>query len=271
MTAAPAPVTASTAPSLGRRLGWNLRDTWLVTWRNLLFFARNPYWIMLAVVQPIMFTLLFVFVFGGAIQTPNHSYKDYALPGIIIQTVVFSSLGSGINLAEDMQKGMMDRFRSLPIGRGVVLTARTLSDLVRNFGGALIMAGVGFAVGYRFHGSALDALLAIGIALAFGYAFSWIAATIGLMAKNPQTAEIAGFTWAFPVVFASSIFVPVATMPGWLRAFAKVNPVTLAADAARHLSLAEPVGTAAWWTLAWCLGIVVVFRALAVWQFRRLS
>jgi ABC-2 type transport system permease protein/oleandomycin transport system permease protein len=273
MTAAPAPVTASTAPSLGRRLGWNLRDTWLVTWRNLLFFARNPYWIMLAVVQPIMFTLLFVFVFGGAISglPPGVSYKDYALPGIIIQTVVFSSLGSGINLAEDLQKGMMDRFRSLPIGRGVVLTARTLSDLVRNFGGAVIMAGVGFAVGYRFHGPWLDGLLALAIALAFGYAFSWIATTIGLMTRNPQTAEIAGFTWAFPVVFASSIFVPVQTMPGWLRAFAKVNPVTLAADATRHLSLHQPVGNDAWWTLAWCLGIVVVFRTLAVWQFRRLS
>jgi len=262
---------AEAQASVLRRAGWNLRDTWLVTKRNLLFFARNPYWIMLAVVQPIMFTLLFVFVFGGAIQTPNHSYKDYALPGIIIQTVVFSSLGSGINLAEDLQKGMMDRFRSLPIGRGVVLTARTLSDLVRNFGGALIMAGVGYAVGYRFHGSWVDALAALGIALAFGYAFSWIATTIGLLTRNPQTAEIAGFTWAFPVVFASSIFVPVASMPSWLRAFAKVNPVTLAADAARHLSLHEPVGNDAWWTLAWCLGIVVVFRTLAVWQFRRLS
>jgi ABC-2 type transport system permease protein/oleandomycin transport system permease protein len=257
--------------SFARRSGRVVVDTWLVTWRNLMFFARNPYWIMLAVVQPIMFTLLFVFVFGGAIQTPNGDYDDYAIPGIIIQTMVFSSLGSGINIAEDLQKGVMDRFRSLPIGRGVVLTARTLSDLVRNVSGALIMAGVGFLVGYRFHGTWLDGLAAMGIALAFGYAFSWIAATIGLLSKTPQTAEVAGFTWAFPVVFASSIFVPVQSMPGWLEGFAKVNPVTLSADAVRNLSLHQPVGDAGWQALLWCAGIVVVFRTLAVWQFRRLS
>ncbi|MFA5942908.1 MAG: ABC transporter permease [Candidatus Thermoplasmatota archaeon] len=255
-----------------QRFGWSFSDTWLVTWRNLMFFARNPYWIMIAVIQPIMFTLLFVFVFGGAIALPGDlSYADYAIPGIIIQTVVFSSLGSGINIADDMQKGVMDRYRSLPIGRGVVLTARTVSDLVRNFGGAMIMAGVGFAVGYRFHGSWLDGLAAIGLCLAFGYAFSWIAATIGLISKTTQTAEVAGFTWAFPVVFASSIFVPVESMPGWLQAFAEVNPVTLASDAVRHLSLNQPVGNDAWLTLAWCAGLVVVFRFLAVWRFRRLA
>ena len=257
-----------------RRFGWSFVDTWLVTWRNLMFFARNPYWIMIAVVQPIMFTLLFIFVFGGAIKDdlpPGQSYADYALPGIIIQTVVFSSLGSGINIADDMQKGVMDRYRSLPIGRGAVLTGRTISDLARNFGGALIMAGVGFAVGYRFHGSWRAGFAAMGLSLAFGYAFSWIAAFIGLISKTTQTAEVAGFTWAFPVVFASSIFVPVASMPGWLKAFAKVNPVTLASDAVRNLSLDQPVGNDAWWTLAWCVGIVVVFRTLAVWRFRRLS
>jgi ABC-2 type transport system permease protein/oleandomycin transport system permease protein len=227
---------------------------------------------MIAVVQPIMFTLLFVFVFGGAIALPGDlSYEDYAIPGIIIQTVVFSSLGSGINIADDMQKGVMDRYRSLPIGRGAVLTGRTLSDMVRNFGGALIMAGVGFAVGYRFHGSWLDGLAAMGLCLAFGYAFSWIAAFIGLISKTTQTAEVAGFTWAFPVVFASSIFVPIDSMPGWLKAFAKVNPVTLASDAVRHLSLDQPVGDGAWLTLAWCVGIIVVFRTLAVWRFRRLA
>ncbi len=265
---------SATAASGLRRLGWSFSDTWLITWRNLMFFARNPYWIMIAVIQPVMFTLLFIFVFGGAIEDslpPGLSYADYALPGIIIQTMVFSSLGSGINIADDMQKGVMDRYRSLPIGRGAVLTGRTLSDLVRNFGGAMIMAGVGFAVGYRFHGTWPDALAAIGLSLAFGYAFSWIAATIGLVSKTTQTAEVAGFTWAFPVVFASSIFVPVASMPGWLRAFAKVNPVTLASDAVRHLSLGEPVGNDAWWTLAWCAGLVVVFRFLAVWRFRRLA
>lgn len=254
-----------------RHVGWFAAHTALMTKRNLLFYVRNPYWIFLAVVQPIMFTLLFVFVFGGAIHTDPYSYADYALPGIIVQTVVFSSLGSGINIADDMQKGVMDRFRSLPIGRGTVLAARTLSDNVRNLVGALIMVGVGYLVGYRFHGSFLDALAALALTLLFGYAFSWIAATIGLLAKTTQTAEVAGFTWAFPVVFASSIFVPLATLPGWLRPFANNNPVTVTADAVRALSLGTPVGNSAWVCLAWCAGIVAVFSSLAVWRFRRLS
>jgi ABC transporter DrrB family efflux protein len=269
---------ASRQASLARRLGWSFSDTWLMTWRNLMYYWRNPYWIFLAVIQPIMFTLLFIFVFGGAIKDSlpgGVSYEDYALPGIIVQTVVFSSLGSGINIADDMAKGVMDRFRSLPTGRGTVLSARTLSDSVRNLASLLIMAGVGFAVGYRFHGSPLDAVAAIALTLAFGYAFSWIAATIGLLVKSTQTAEIAGFTWAFPVVFASSIFVPVNTMPGWLRAFAKVNPVTLTSDAVRVLSLDElsttGLGHSAWGSLAWSGGLVAVFGVLAVWRFRRLS
>ncbi|MFO1532567.1 MAG: ABC transporter permease [Thermoplasmatota archaeon] len=257
-----------------------MADTYLMTWRNLMYYVRNPYWIFLAVVQPIMFTLLFVFVFGGAIDTGKVSYADYALPGIIVQTVVFSSLASGINVADDMAKGVMDRFRSLPISRGTVLSARTLSDNVRNTAGALIMAGVGFLVGYRFHGTFGAAMVALGLALLFGYAFAWIAATIGLLAKNTQTAEVAGFTWTFPVVFASSIFVPTGTMPDWLQAFAKVNPVTITADAVRHLSLGVPLAgvrlfgvevNEALVSLGWSVGIIVVFHVLAVWRFRRLA
>ncbi len=261
--------------SLARRMAWAVPDTLLMTWRNLMYYVRNPYWIFLAVVQPVIFTLLFVFVFGGAIDTGSVSYKDYALPGIIVQTVVFSSLGSGINIADDMQKGVMDRFRSLPIGRGTVLGARTFSDSVRNTLSALIMAGVGYAVGYRFHGPFLDAVLALGLAVLFGYAFSWIAATIGLLAKNTQTAEVAGFTWAFPLVFVSSIFVPLTSIdPDWLESFARWNPVTLTADAVRALSLddpAFPVGDDAWLAVLWCVGIIALFRALAVWRFRRLA
>ena len=260
-----------------QRFGWAFADTGLLTWRNLMYYVRNPYWLMVAVIQPIIFTLLFIFVFGGAILPEGGaSYEDYAIPGIIVQTAVFSSLGSGINIAEDMQKGVMDRFRSLPIGRGAVLSARTLSDVLRNLISALIMAAVGFAVGYRFHGSWLDALAALGLVLLFGYAFSWIAATIGLLAKTTQNAEISGFTWAFPLVFISSIFVPVdAIDPDGLEAFARANPVTLASDAVRAFSLddaqAYPLGDNAWLTVAWCIGLAVVFRALAVWRFRRLA
>ena len=247
-----------------------LSDNWLMTWRNLMYYARNPYWLSMALVQPIIFTVLFVFVFGGAIA-PEGGYEDYLLPGIIVQTVIFSSLGTSINIAEDMQKGVMDRYRSLPIGRGTVLSARTLSDIVRNAVSALLMVLVGLLIGYRFHGDAGDAALALGLTLLVGYAFSWIAAAIGLMVKGTQTAEMAGFTWAFPLVFASTIFVKAETLPGWLRTFVEVNPVSLAADAVRGWSYGTGVGDAGWQAALWCVGISAVFWWLASWRFRRLS
>jgi ABC transporter DrrB family efflux protein len=255
-----------------RRAGWSITDTWLMSWRNVLYYVRNPYWISLAVVQPIMFTLLFVFVFGGAIDTPDGGpYVNYLIPGIILQTVIFSSLGSGINIAEDMQKGTMDRFRSLPISRGTVLSARTLSDIVRNGMSALIIAGVGFLVGFRFRGDLVDAVLAFLLIVLMGLAFSWIAATIGLLVRTTQAAEMAGFTWSFPLVFASSIFVPTSTMPDWLRSFADANPISHGANAARAYSAGMDPGNAPLFTLLWCAFIIVLFRTLAVWRFRRLA
>jgi ABC-2 type transport system permease protein/oleandomycin transport system permease protein len=188
-----------------------------------------------------------------------------------VQTVIFGSMQSGINIAEDTQKGIMDRFRSLPIARGTVLAARTLSDTLRHTMSVFIMAGVGFLIGYRFHGTLGDAVLALGLTILVGLSFSWIACTIGLMVRDTQTAEIAGFTWVFPVVFASSIFVPVMTMPKWLQAFATHSPITLAADAVRAWSLRTPVGDAAWQAALWCAGIIAVFATLAVWRFRRLT
>lgn len=265
MTAVPADVT------LGRRAEWAVRDTLLLTWRNLIHYIRVPQLIAFAVIQPVMFTVLFAFVFGGAIATPNGNYVDFLIPGIIVQTVIFGSMQTGINIAEDMQKGIMDRFRSLPIARGTVLAARTLSDLVRHTLSVLIMAGVGWLIGYRFHGGLPEAVLALGLTLVVGLAFSWIAVTIGLLVRDTQTAEIAGFTWIFPLVFASSIFVPIATMPGWLQAFARYSPITLSADAVRAYSLGWDPGSAAWMATLWCAGIVLVFGALAVWRFRRLS
>jgi ABC-2 type transport system permease protein len=258
--------------SLARRFAWGLSDIALMTWRNLMYYVRNPYWIFLAVIQPIMFVLLFVFVFGGAIET-GADYEDYLLPGIIIQTVIFSSLGSGINIADDMTKGVMDRFRSLPIASGTVLAARTLSDTVRNAASVLIMVGVGYLVGYNFQGSPLAAAFAFGLTVLVGFAFSWIAAFIGLLVRSTQTAEVAGFTWSFPLVFASSIFVPIATMKkhAWLQAFARANPITLASDSVRDYSFGRDPGLGALWTVLWCVGIVLVFRTLAVWRFRRLT
>jgi ABC transporter DrrB family efflux protein len=257
--------------SFGRRMGWAVGETLVMTWRNLIHYVRVPQLIAFAVVQPVMFTLLFAFVFGGAIQTPNGDYVDFLIPGIIVQTVIFGSMQSGINIAEDLQKGIMDRFRSLPISRGSVLAARTASDTLRHTVSVFIMAGVGFLIGYRFHGSPADALLALALTILVGLAFSWIAATIGLMVRDTQTAEIAGFTWIFPVVFASSIFVPVETMPAWLEAFAEHSPITLAADAVRALSLGTPVGDAYWQAALWCAGLIVLFGTIAVWRFRRLA
>jgi len=259
------------APTAGSKAAWAVSDTLLLTWRNLVHYVRVPQLIAFAVIQPIMFTLLFAYVFGGAIATPNGNYVDFLIPGVIVQTVIFGSMQSGVNIAEDTQKGIMDRFRSLPIARGTVLAARTLSDTLRHTVSVFIMAGVGFLIGYRFHGTLGDALLALGLTILVGLSFSWIACTIGLMVRDTQTAEIAGFTWVFPVVFASSIFVPVATMPAWLRAFATHSPITLAADAVRAWSLHTPVGDAAWQAALWCAGIIAVFATLAVWRFRRLT
>lgn len=264
---------SAAATSRGTRARWALADTLLITKRNLLHYVRVPQLIAFAVIQPIMFTVLFVYVFGGAIQT-GVSYVDFLIPGIIVQTVIFGSMGSGINIAEDLQKGIMDRFRSLPIGRGTVLAARTLTDTLRNALSVFIMAGVGYLMGYRFHGTWGDAALALGLCVLVGLAFSWIATCIGLLVKDTQTAEIAGFTWVFPVVFASSIFVPVESMrkqSEWLAAVAQHSPITKAADAVRAYSLGTPVGDAAWIAVLWSLGIIAVFATLGVWRFRRLS
>lgn len=261
---------SAVSAGFGTRARWAVSDTLLITRRNLLHYVRVPQLIAFAVIQPIMFTVLFVYVFGGAIST-GVSYVDFLIPGIIVQTVIFGSMGSGINIAEDMQKGIMDRFRSLPISRGTVLAARTLTDTLRNALSVFIMAGVGYLMGYRFHGLWGDALLAFGLCVLVGMAFSWIATCIGLLVKDTQTAEIAGFTWVFPVVFASSIFVPVKTMPAWLQAVAERSPITLAADAVRGWSLGTPQWSAAWQASLWCLGLMAIFVTLAVWRFRRLA
>ena len=256
--------------SVLRRVRWALDDAILMTWRNLMHYLRVPMLLFYAVIQPIMFTVLFVFVFGGAIDTRG-PYVNYLLPGIIVQTVIFSSLMGAINIATDMEKGIMDRFRSLPMATGTVLAGRTLSDTARNAAAVLVMVLVGYAVGYRFEGTFAGALVAFALILVVGFAFSWIAAAIGLSVRNPQAAEMAAFTWSFPLVFASSIFVPTDTMPGWLEAFAEANPISLAANAVRELSTGVDPGNDLWLTVLWCVGIVALFRPLAVWRFRRLA
>jgi ABC-2 type transport system permease protein/oleandomycin transport system permease protein len=218
-----------------------------------------------------MFVLLFSFVFGGAINIPNLSYIDYLMPGILIQTVLFGSIQTGVGLAEDLSKGMVDRFRSLPMARSAVLMGRTLSDMVRNMFVVILLVGVGYIIGLRFDTGVLPVAAALALTVLLGLAFSWISATIGLYVGDGETAQVASQIWIFPLIFASSAFVPPDTMPTALRVFAAINPVTLTADAVRALTQAS--GGALWpalgGSLAWIVGLLLVFIPLAVRRYRR--
>lgn len=258
-----------------------LSDTLAMTKRNLLKYVRVPDLLLFSTVQPVMFTLLFIYVFGGALQIPRVGYADFLMPGIFVQTTVFGSLQTGIGLADDLSKGMVDRFRSLPMARSAVLAGRTLSDTVRNVFVLLLMTGVGYAVGFSFHAGFARAVAALVLALLFGLAFSWISALIGLLVGDVEAAQAASFVWVFPLVFASSVFVPVGSMPDWLQHFAANNPITLTVDALRDLTLGggtmSQLGmgngtlTDVWQSLAWIGGILVLFAPLAVQRYRKVA
>ena len=244
-------------------------DAVVLAKRNLIRIGRTPQLLFFATIQPIMFVLLFRYVFGGAIRIPGMSYVDYLIPGIIVQTVVFGATSTAVGLAEDMNNGIVDRFRSLPMARSAVLAGRTLADLVRNVLVVALMVIVGTLVGFRFHNGFVPALAAMGIALLLGYCLSWVFALIGLTAASPETAQLAGFLPIFPLVFASSVFTSIRSMPGWLQGFAKVQPITRAANSVRALTQGGPVATNVVWTLIWSAAILVVFAPLAVRQYRR--
>ncbi len=246
-------------------------DIAVMTKRNLTHVLRLPQLIVFSTIQPVMFVLLFAYVFGGAIKTGAGDYINYLLPGILVQTTVFGSMMTGIGLAADMSHGMIDRFRSLPMTRSSFLIGRTLSDLIRNVFVIILMIAVGYAIGFRFQAGFFNALGAVGLMLLFGFAFSWISATIGMAVKNVETAQSAGFIWVFPLVFASSIFVPVETMTKAVRAFAEHNPISYTANTVRALTLGTPVGHNAWYSLLWIIGILVVFIPLAVNRYRKIS
>jgi ABC transporter DrrB family efflux protein len=259
------------SPTLPRRpLRWTFADAAAMTKRNLYRYIRVPTLLLFSTIQPVMFVLLFTYVFGGAIQVPGvDRYIDYLMAGILAQTVVFGSTQTGVGLAEDLSRGMVDRFRSLPMARSAVLAGRTLSDTVRNLFVVSLMLLVGTLVGFRFHAGVGPALGAVGLALAFGLAFSWISALIGLSVRDVESAQAAGFVWVFPLVFASSAFVPVASMPGWLQGFAKANPITNTVDALRVLCLGGPTVRPVLQAVAWIAGILLVFVPLAVNRYRR--
>jgi ABC-2 type transport system permease protein/oleandomycin transport system permease protein len=247
-----------------------------MTLRNLRRIPRQPDIIIFGIVQPILFIVLFRYVFGGAMASApgvsGGNYAQFLMPGVFVQTVVFGAVASAaIGIAEDMQKGLMDRFRSLPMSRSSVLLGRTFSDTVRNAITVAVMIAVGMLVGFRFEGSALGAAAGVALMLLFGIALSWVAILIGLSVGSVEAAQSAGMIWLFPLTFASSAFVPAETMPGWLRVFVEHNPVTVLVDSLRGLFNGTQLGNAGWQTMAWIVGLFVVFLPLSVAKFRRAS
>jgi ABC transporter DrrB family efflux protein len=252
-------------------IAYTVSDALAMTRRNLIRYVRIPTLLVFSTVQPIMFVLLFAYVFGGAIKglPPGEHYIDFLMPGIFVQTVVFGSTQTGVGLAEDLSKGMIERFRSLPMARSAVLAGRTLGDSVRNSCVILLMTLVGVLIGFRLHVGILATLLALVLAVGFGFAFSWISATIGLAVHDVESAQTAGFVWVFPLTFASSVFVPLKTMPGWLQAFAKINPITNTAEALRGLTFGGRTAAPVLYSLAWIIGILAVFIPFATRNYRK--
>lgn len=272
-----APVRAPRRVSFGRAAV----HTAVITRRNVLRFLRIPALLLFSTVQPVMFLLLFNYVFGGAIDlgvgADADQYINWLIPGILVQSAVFGATATAIGLTEDLGAGVIDRFRSLPMARSAVLTGRTAADLVRNTLVFSLMLIVGYLMGWRFEQGFWKMLLALVLALLFGYAFSWVMVVIGLAAKTPEAAQSAGFLPIFPLVFASSVFVPTETMPDWLRVFADNQPITIAANTVRSLLLPEEAlpflgfdqGTLILQTLGWIVAIIAVFAPLSVRMYKR--
>ena len=268
-TTTPPSTTSPSETQVYSGLVWLIRDSWTEAMRHLRIIPRNPELIAFTVAQPVMFVLLFVYVFGGAIEVPGYDdYKQFLLPGIMAQTVVFGSAGTSVGLADDLQKGLVDRLRSLPMSQAAVVVGRTLADLLKNVLGFAVMLGIAFAVGFRFEGTLLEAAAATFLLLFFAYALSWVHALIGMSVNSVEAANSGGFIWMFPMTFLSSAFVDPATMPGWLEPIADANPFTKVTNASRALYNGLPVGNLAWQALAWSVGIVVVFSVLSMRKFQ---
>jgi ABC transporter DrrB family efflux protein len=252
------------------RLVGAVRDTSTIARRNLIALRRVPRLFVFTMIQPIIFVVLFRYVFGGAIAgIPGLPYVDYLMPGIFVQTVAFGAITTGISMATDVKSGILERFRSLPMASSGVLAGRTVADEARTTLVVVIITGVGFLVGFRLHGTVGEFIFGLFIVLLFAYALLWIFTTVGLVLKDPETAQAASFPVIAPLVFASSAFVPVATMPSWLQGFAKYQPVSVTASAVRALSLGQPAGSWVLQSILWSLGILAVMAPLAVWRYRR--
>ncbi|WP_405487445.1 ABC transporter permease [Nocardia sp. NBC_00511] len=266
-------------PSLTQRLAIVVTDSVTITKRNVIKIRRVPDVLIFSTLSPIMFVLLFAYVFGSAIQLQGTSYREFLIAGIFAQTVVFGATFTGLSLAEDMQKGIIDRFRSLPMAPSAVLIGRTLADVCINVVSLVVMSLTGLAVGWRIRGSFFDAVLAYVLLLLFAYAVSWIMAVVGLLVRAPEVYNNASFMVIFPLTFIANTFVPTATLPTVLRVVAEWNPVSAVTQATRDLfGNTSPLGPSAdvWpmrhpvaTTLMWVVVILVVFVPLALNQYKR--
>lgn len=247
---------------------WLLRDSWTEALRHLRALPRSPELLVFATIQPVMFVLLFAYVFGGSIQVQGYDdYNQFLMPGIFAQTVLFNSAFTGVGVAEDLSKGIIDRLRSLPMYPSAVLIGRTMSDVARNVLTFAVMLAVAFAIGFRFEGTLAEAALATLLLFLFSYAFSWVQAWMGLSVGSVEAANSAGFIWMFPLTFVSSAFVDPSSMPGWLQPVADANPFTIVTNATRALYNGRDAGNDPWIALAWAVGITVVFAWLASRKF----
>ena len=248
------------------------RHALTLAWRALVRIRRNPEQLLDVTLQPIVFVTLFVFLFGGAIKGQDrHSYLEYVLPGITVLTVVFASMGTGIGLNTDVTKGIFDRFRSLPIARSAPLTGTILGDFFRYVVSIAIVFAYGSLLGFRIATNPASALAAVGLMFVFGFAVGWIWVLLGLYVKSPQSLQGFGFIVMFPLTFGSNVFVATKTLPGWLQAWVKVNPVTALSAATRGLVLGGAVATPAWQSIIWSVAIAAVFSPLAVRRYRRVG
>lgn len=246
-------------------------DIGIMAHRNMLRYLRLPQLLVFNALLNVVLLLLFNYVFGGAIRTGGIEYIQYFLPGFMVQTVVFGSTQTSVGLAEDLSKGMIDRFRSLPMSRLAFLTGRVISDVVRYAILIALMIAVGSIMGFRFENGVLPVFAGIALIILFGIALTWIGVFIGISVRDVETAQVAGFVWVFPIVFASSLYVPIETMPSWLQVFAQINPVTPMVDTMRALSLGGSVSASLWKILVWDGAIILVFLPLALRRYRLLG
>ena len=260
--------TPQPAPRIGP--SQTLQNGLTLAWRNVTQLKHSPERLMDVTLMPIVFLLLFLYVFGGVVAGSTHAYLQQLLPGLVAQMGMFASMGLGTSLAEDIRKGVFDRFRSLPIARSAPLIGAVIGDTVRFCVTMVMLVAFGSLLGFRFHTNPLSVAAAFGLAYAFYFAVCWVSALVGLLAPSPETVQGLAFIWTMPLTFGSSVLLAnTASMPGWLQAWVKVNPVTHLADSVRALTIGGPIGNHAWYTLAWAAGIVLVSFPIAVWMYGR--